>query len=220
MPQKFTTFEEYCEAIATTNEWGDHSSLQILAEIYRVKFQVLSTLRGGSKFELIQPIPEDPFLDTIFLAHFGEYHYQSIKPIIGVVEEEDNHANQVKPNHIGEKRPNAFTSKTKSTKRKKKTKKPATRCIISSHSFRVSNYFESNGPHISFTTEKGLEKICFEFQHETKAIEAIKKVYSFTLFFSRIKYINLNIQIYEYTANRTSDRTSDLRNRWQTRLPI
>ena len=39
MPQKFTTFDEYCEAIAMTNEWGDHSSLQILAEIYRVKFQ-------------------------------------------------------------------------------------------------------------------------------------------------------------------------------------
>ena len=137
MPRKFTTFEKYCEAIATTTEWGDHSSLQILAEIYRVKFQVLSTLRGGSKFELIQPIPEDPLLDTIFIAHFGEYHYQSIKPNIGVVEEEDSHANQVKPNQIGEKRPNAFTSKTKSTKRKKKTKNPASRYIISFNSFRI-----------------------------------------------------------------------------------
>ena len=78
--EKFATFEDFCHAIGTTNEWGNHITLQALAELYNINIQVLSTLRGGSRFPLIQPRNSDSLLDTIYLAHFGEFHYGVIKP--------------------------------------------------------------------------------------------------------------------------------------------
>ncbi len=72
-------FEDYCNRLARPGMWGDHLALQILAELYRAKIWILSSV-GATNFVVeIEPLTPGPAPERhLALAHLYDAQYDSL----------------------------------------------------------------------------------------------------------------------------------------------
>jgi Ras-related C3 botulinum toxin substrate 1 len=75
----FARHGDFCDAVRNGTVCGNHAVLQACADVYRVRIQVLSCARGGSKTNVIAPrtagLGDAPI---VFLGHYSEFLYDGI----------------------------------------------------------------------------------------------------------------------------------------------
>ncbi|XP_061179356.1 uncharacterized protein LOC133187980 [Saccostrea echinata] len=77
------TSEEYLARMESPGEWGDHISLQALADVFTLKIVVFNVYQDDIRrteviAEFSEQIKKRPM--TIYLGHLGEFYYLSLRP--------------------------------------------------------------------------------------------------------------------------------------------
>tara|TARA_R110002050_G_C8701689_1_gene494871 strand:- start:190 stop:693 length:504 start_codon:yes stop_codon:yes gene_type:complete len=78
----YGTWREYCEYISRPGTWGDHLCLLALANALSVRIVIVSSVDihgDASPVTVIEPLVKKSEMKSIFLSHWAEYHYGSLK---------------------------------------------------------------------------------------------------------------------------------------------
>ena len=78
-------WDHYCNLMSLSGTWGDHLTLVAVAELFQVRIVIVSSAVDESQ-ALIEVVPtstgKDPEqLPVIFLCHYAEYHYGTLRQI-------------------------------------------------------------------------------------------------------------------------------------------
>lgn len=80
-------WDHYCTLMSLPGTWGDHLTLVAVAEIYKVRIIVVSSVKDESQALIeIVPAPETDSnkpprdIGIVFLCHYAEFHYGTLKP--------------------------------------------------------------------------------------------------------------------------------------------
>jgi len=72
------SFDEYTDRMSIVGQWGDHVTLQALADAYGVRIVLLTSFEREPVIELVPC--EAKFAQTLLLSFWAEIHYSSIRP--------------------------------------------------------------------------------------------------------------------------------------------
>jgi hypothetical protein len=77
---RFPTWDAYCDYMAREGSWGDHLSLIAVAEAFKARVWIISSVEtpdNASPVTVIEP-RETPGKKILFLGHWHERHYSSL----------------------------------------------------------------------------------------------------------------------------------------------
>lgn len=77
--QDDSSWTKYCDSLAVPNAWGDHFTLIALAEFYKLRIVLISSVIGDYITVIVPLSTADE--KTVLLAHLHESHYDSLEII-------------------------------------------------------------------------------------------------------------------------------------------
>merc|ERR1712130_611636 len=75
-----SSYNEYCNRMARASTWGDHLTLQALADALLVVINLLTSYTNVPHIEVRPRDASKPIRRHIWLSFFGEVHYNSLYP--------------------------------------------------------------------------------------------------------------------------------------------
>ncbi|XP_062598245.1 uncharacterized protein LOC134259663, partial [Saccostrea cucullata] len=76
------SWEEYLSRMESPGEWGDHITLQTLADVFTLKIIVFNVYQDDIRRTEVEAESNEQIKTrlTIYLGHLGEFHYLSLRP--------------------------------------------------------------------------------------------------------------------------------------------